>query len=240
MVTSSYDTVGGDLPLPLGGGQAGASGTLDPEFDVFVEGLALNLHITKDQPYRRETAEWRKQQVDQAPEAGEQSLSDWWMRSQLSFHGGAGIKYLDTVTEQGSLNRIRYDDSRGVDVWTQGEVKLLPDTALVAATSLKTWVFSTVVGAESYLIYGSGTSIKAQRKIANDTITYTVTGMSGAIKSMVIDGSHYYVATSDGHIFKGPIDNSAPGAAVWDFVSSSDVTLGWAKQRLMAGIATGI
>jgi len=229
------DPVGGDLPIPLGGGEVGASGKLDPEFDVFVGGLALNLHITKDQPYRRETAEWRKQQVDQQPEAGEQSLSDWWLRSQMSFHGGAGIKYLDTTQDEGT-NRIRYEDSRGMDVWTAGEIKPLPDTTLMAATSGKTWAYATTVGSESYLVYGYANTVKARRKVANDTITYTVTGMAGSIKSMVIDGSHYYVATSDGHVFKGPIDNSAAGAAIWDFVSSSDVTLGWVKQRLMAGI----
>jgi hypothetical protein len=229
------DPVGGDLPIPLGGGQASVSGKLDAEFDVFVAGLAFNLHINKDQPYRRETAEWRKQQVDQQPEAGEQTLSDWWLRSQMTFHGGAGLKYLDTTQDEGT-NRIRFADSRGVDVWTAGEIKPLPDTTLMVATTGRTWAYATTVGSESYLVYAYSNTVRARRKVANDTITYTVTGMTGTVKSMVIDGSHYYVATSDGHVFTGPIDNSAAGVAVWDFVSSSDVTLGWVKQRLMAGI----
>lgn len=237
MVTHSLtDTVGGDLPLPLGGGKADATGVLDHEFDVFVAGLAFNLHITKEQPYRRETAEWRKEQVDQAPEAGEQSLSNWWMRSQLSFHGGAGIKYLDTSTQEGGTNRIRFDTSRGIDVWTQGEIKLLPDTVLAATTAGRTLIATGRVGAESYVLYAAGTTLKAIRKQAGDTITYTVTGMTGTVKSLAVDGASYYLATSDGKVFSGPIDNGSPGTAKWDVPSVSDVTLGWAKQRLMAAV----
>jgi hypothetical protein len=240
MVTSSYDTVGGDLPLPLGGGQVAATAELDPDFDVMVSGLVLNLHITRDNPYRRETAEWRKQQVDQAPEAGEQSLSTWWLRSQMSFHGGAGIQFLDTIADPTTTNRIRFDDSRGMDVWTEGEIKPLPDTGLASATSGRTWMECTSLGGEAYTVYAGGTTVKANRVNAADTITYTVTGMSGTVKSMVTDGTYYYVATSDGHIFKGPIDNSAPGSAIWDFTSSATVALGWCKQRLVAGINNAV
>jgi hypothetical protein len=240
VVTSSYDTVGGDLPLLLGGGEQRASGVTNPEFDVFVHGLSFNLHINPNSPYRRETAEWRKQQVDQAPEAGEQSLSSWWLRSQMSFHGGSGVKYLDTTADAQTQNRIRFDTCRGVDVWTPGEIKRLPDTELLHGLSSKTFVFGAQVGSESYLVYGSGTTIKADRKVAADTITYTVTGMAGSILSMVIDGSHYYAATTDGKVFKGPIDNSSAGAAIWNTGSSSDVTLGWVKSRLMVGIGPSV
>src|SRR5688500_8386187 len=96
-VYSTSDTVGGDLPLPLGGGAGTVTGSLDASFDVFVDDYGINLHITRDTPYRRETAQWRKEQIDQAPEAGEQTLSSWWIRSQMSLHGGAGVKYLDSV-----------------------------------------------------------------------------------------------------------------------------------------------
>lgn len=241
MVTTPLtDTVGGDLPLKLGGGQGTVSSVLDPNYDAYISGTGVNLHITRDTPYRRETSPWRKEQIDQAPEAGEQTLSSWWIRSQMSMHGGAGIKFLDTVSDGGrpdlNLQRIRFEDSRGIDVWTQGEISRLPDTVFTTATSGRTWVFSTHIGSESYIVYGYGSTVKANRTVAADTITYTITGMTGTIKSMTIDGTYYYVATSDGKVFKGPIDNSAAGSAAWDFTSTSDVTLGWSKQRLMAGI----
>jgi hypothetical protein len=243
MVTTPLtDTVGGDLPIALGGGQGTVSGTLDNNFDAFIDGYGLNLHITRDNPYRRETAQWRKEQIDQAPEAGEQTLSSWWIRSQMSFHGGAGIKYLDTVAEQDSvLNRIRFDESRGIDVWTQGEIKRLPDTEFLTATSGRTFLFSTTIDAESYLVYAYASTVRANRAVAADTLTYTITGMSGTVKSLTIDGSHYYVATSDAKIFKGPIDGSTDGVEIWDFVdSTATVTLGWAKQRLMAGVNNAV
>lgn len=239
MVTTPLsDTVGGDLPIALGGGQGTVSGVLDSNFDVFVDNFGLCLHITRDTPYRRETAQWRKEQIDQAPEAGEQTLSSWWIRSQMSFHGGAGIKYLDTVVDQEqSVNRIRFDDSRGIDIWTQGEIKRLPDTEFLVATSGRTWLNSTTIDAESYLVYAYASTVRARRAVAADVVTYTITGMSGSVKSMVIDGTNYYVATSDAKIFKGPIDDSSPGVEIWDFIdSNATVTLGWAKQRLMAGI----
>lgn len=244
MVTyESQDSVGGDLPLPLGGGHVAAPGNPAPAFDVFVNDLTLNLHINKDHPYQRQTADAQKQQFDTAPEAGEHSLSNWWIRSQMSFHGGAGIRFLDTEhsdTSQNSTVRLRYETSRGIDVWTRGEIRRLPDTALLSPTSGQTWTFATQLNGESYLIYAFGTTIRAQRTVAGDTIDYAVTGMAGSIKSMVIDGSKYYVATTDGHIFVGPLDNSVPGVSAWNFVSSSDVTLGWVKDRLMAGINNSV
>lgn len=239
MVTSTYDTVGGDLPLSLGGGVSRATGTNDNAFDVFVGGLSLNLHITKETPYQRQTAEWRKEQVDQSAEAGEQTLSSWWLRSQMSFHGGAGVKYLDTTVDPQSLNRIRFDDSRGVDVWTPGEVKRLPDTELAVAGSGVTLMVSAYVGGTGYLVYANGTTLKAL-KSDGSTITYTVTGKTGSALSLVTDGSHYYVATTDSKIFKGPIDGSSAGTSIWDTGSASDVTLGWVKQRLIAGIGNKV
>lgn len=243
MVTfSAQDTVGGDLPLPLGGGHVAAPGTYGPvatNFDVLVDDLPMNLHITKDNPYQRQTADAMKQQFDSAPEAGEHSLSTWWIRSQMSFHGGAGVRYLDTShndTSGATTVRLRYDDSRGVDVWTKGEVKRLPDTSLLAVTSGQTWLASSFVGTESYTLYAYGSTFGALRASAGDAITYSVTGMGGTVKALAIDGSKYFIATSDGSIFSGPIDNSTPGVAVWTIPTTSSVTLSWCKERLMAGI----
>lgn len=252
MVTTSYettDTVGGDLPVAVGGGHAAAGAASSTHADVFIDGLALNLHITPNttafggSPYKRETADQTKPQFDTAPIAGEHTLSSYWIRSQMSLHGGAGIKFLDTsqldLASQQAPAEFRYDTSRGIDVWTKGEVKRLPDTTLLAGTAGKTWCFATTIAGVSYLLYAYGATIKALQADTT-TITYTVTGMTGTIKDICIDGANYYVATTDGHVFAGPIDNSAPAAAKWDFSSVSDVTLGWSKQRLMAGIDNAV
>jgi hypothetical protein len=96
-------------------------------YDLSLNGLPFYIFSTDETPYRRQTAEYRKQQVDQSAEAGEQTLTGWWLRSQTSFHSGDGINYYDPAA--GETVQYRYSDSRGVDVWTKGQVTLLKDVA---------------------------------------------------------------------------------------------------------------
>jgi hypothetical protein len=81
---------------------------------------------TDQNPYQRETAPYRKDQFDNSREPGEQSLTGWWLRSQSSFHGGAGIKFYDPSA--GESIAYRYLDSQGVNPWVKGQVTLLKDT----------------------------------------------------------------------------------------------------------------
>src|SRR6478672_760544 len=110
------DTVGGLLPLPIGGGAA--VGVPPTDVDVMIDNLPFWLLIDGQNPYQRETAQFQRQQIDQANEAGEQTLAGWWTRSQMSFHGGAGLEYLDTTGQLGPLDRVRYKTSYNVNVWT--------------------------------------------------------------------------------------------------------------------------
>jgi len=88
---------------------------------------------TDQNPYQRETAPYRKEQFDNSREPGEQSLTGWWLRSQSSFHGGAGIKFYDPSA--GESIAYRYLDSQGVNPWVKGQVTLLKDTTNVHATT---------------------------------------------------------------------------------------------------------
>ena len=84
--------------------------------------------ISDARPYIRQTAPFRKEQFDNQTEPGEQSLTGWWIRSQQSFHGGDGITFYDPAnTTTNSPDHYRFADSKGIDVWTQGEVTLLND-----------------------------------------------------------------------------------------------------------------
>ena len=94
-------------------------------YDIAVAGLPFFLAASDETPYRRVTAQYRKQQIDQTREAGEQTLTGWWLRSQSSFHQGAGIKFFEPIQDE-SL-RFQYTDSKGVDIWTRGQVTLLND-----------------------------------------------------------------------------------------------------------------
>jgi hypothetical protein len=92
-------------------------------YDIAIAGLPFFLLNSDDAPYRRVTAQYRKQQIDQSREPGEQTLTGWWLRSQSSFHYGQGIKFFEPIQEE-SL-RFQYTESKGVDVWTKGQATLL-------------------------------------------------------------------------------------------------------------------
>ena len=82
--------------------------------------------ISDARPYIRQTAPFKKEQFDNQTEPGEQSLTGWWIRSQQSFHGGDGITFYDPANStSNSPDHYRFADSKGVNVWNQGEVTLL-------------------------------------------------------------------------------------------------------------------
>lgn len=110
------------LSNPSGSATYQASGE---SYDIAINGLPFFLNSGDDTPYRRVTAQYRKQQIDQSREPGEQTLTGWWLRSQSSFHYGQGIKYFEPVQDE-SL-RFQYTESKGVNVWEKGQVTLIND-----------------------------------------------------------------------------------------------------------------
>lgn len=99
----------------------------DIAYDVAIGGLPFIYAINDARPYIRQTAPFRKDQFDNGSEPGEQSLTGWWIRSQSSFHAGTGIKFYDPqhagTTQEHEYRR--FADSKGVNVWTRGQVTLL-------------------------------------------------------------------------------------------------------------------
>lgn len=120
-----------DIPLNIGNpASAGIWTNSAEDYDVAIGGIPFFMAPTDSDPYQRETAPYRKDQFDNAREPGEQSLVGWWMRSQSSFHGGAGIKFFDPSA--GESIGYRFFDSQGVDVWTKGQVTLLKECTNVS------------------------------------------------------------------------------------------------------------
>ena len=108
------------LSNPAGATNYSATGEA---YDVAIAGLPFFLMNSDDSPYRRVTAQYRKQQIDQSREPGEQTLTGWWLRSQSSFHYGQGIKFFEPIQDE-SL-RFQYTESKGINVWTKGQATLL-------------------------------------------------------------------------------------------------------------------
>lgn len=111
------------LPYRLSRVAGGSFNTSGYGYDVAINNQPYFLANSTDRPYRRVTAKYRKDQVDQTTEPGEQTLTGWWLRSQTSFHNGAGINYYEP--SQDETIRYRFTESKGMNVWTQGEAKLL-------------------------------------------------------------------------------------------------------------------
>ena len=94
-------------------------------YDVSINDMPFFLNTGDEFPHSRQTAQYRKQQIDQSNEPGEQSITGWWVRAQSSFHNGNGIKFYDPSA--GETVSYRFADSKGVDIWEKGKVKLLKD-----------------------------------------------------------------------------------------------------------------
>jgi hypothetical protein len=96
----------------------------DIAYDYAIGGMPFVSAVNDARQYVRQTAPFRKDQFDNGQEPGEQSLTGWWLRSQMSFHSGSGIKFYDPATTD-EVGHYRFADSKGVNVWNKGEVTLL-------------------------------------------------------------------------------------------------------------------
>ena len=112
----------------------------DVAYDTAIGGMPFIYAISDARPYIRQTAPFRKEQFDNQTEPGEQSLTGWWIRSQQSFHAGDGITFYDPAqTTSNSPDHYRFADSKGLNVWNQGEVTLLrnANTSHITTGSVK-------------------------------------------------------------------------------------------------------
>ena len=140
-------------------------------FDVAIAGLPFILGVTDSTPYRRQTAEFRTQRVDQERDPGEQSLagSGYWIRSQSSLHLGEGIRYQEPLEGDPDQTRFRYKTGSGVDPWTSGEIKLLRNTTLAEPALAKSYVFSTTINGADFLIKVKESASDTSRVIQTTT-----------------------------------------------------------------------
>lgn len=106
-----------------------SSSTAGLLYDVMFDGKGFFDATASDNPYRRQTAAYKKDQQDNSTEPGEQSFTGWWLRSQSSFHYGAGIQFYEP--SQDPNLRYRFDTSEGVEVFNPGQLTLLPQADVV-------------------------------------------------------------------------------------------------------------
>ena len=226
------------LSNPAGATNFSATGVA---YDVAFASNPFFIGASDDAPYRRVTAQYRKQQIDQSREPGEQTLTGWWTRSQSSFHYGAGIKFFEPLQDE-SL-RFQFTESKGVDVWTKGQATLL-NTTVRARASASTNLY--LVGARDNangvdaIVFTEGVDLK-KLTMSGDTptvTTYTLTASPHTLDfmSLTSDGTRYFAA-DNARIHRGNIFGSTSDGHLYNLSGPvTTVVVRYAKQRLLAGV----
>jgi hypothetical protein len=195
-------------------------------YDFSIGGHGFRFATDQNFPYQRVTEPTQNRRFDESSEPGEQSLSPLpWIKSQSSFHGGAGQLNLEQGRnsfqyQQEQVDRLRFDTCLGVDVWKPGEVSRLPTTTItstatavtdfVATNSSSNPTFDVIMAGGVHCLYnvvfGSGADV------AGTVNSVTLTNYGGAsnvtVDSIVSDGAYYYA------IFQLAADSTLGGAGV--------------------------
>ena len=223
------DDLGFGIEAPSGIGQYGPNAQ---KWDCSIGGLNFLFATNETFPIKRETARFRRERIDTERDPGEQSLdSGYWIRSQASWHYGAGLASAEPLEVAGDEARFRYYQSGGVDPWTPGELRLLNSTSAVYTASAS-WIKVDGIGtgvlvAANYGATGSLTYITNAG--ASTAITY---GGSDTIDSFDETGQ-YWLATDTAGIWRGNLP-SGSGTKIYNNKGTPTRTLiRWVKSRAM-------
>lgn len=205
----------------------------DNSYDYAIAGIPFLSGINDERPYTERMAEIRKQQFDSFAEPGEQSLYGWWLRSQSTFTGGAGLLYQDPDND--NQFNYRFAESLGVDPWNSGDLKLLRDTAQ-PNTTIKTPNFVrgyvSATGVDTYW-ESQGDDLKSTDDVGT---TNVITASGFPIYDMSSTGDTYLLARSNG-IWKG----TGTGAPTQLYTNAgTDWALEFVKDRLIIGLTNSL
>jgi hypothetical protein len=169
-------------------------GTIDPgasiDFAYGIAGVGFLSAAGVETPYQRGLANVLKEQINNSEEPGDQSFTNWWLRSQTDWSAGAGTLSMEPISDD--KVRRSYYDSYGVDVWTPGEVKLLKATeqklSLTATAATKSILLRVAngyyVGFEQSVFFLSSTFVSTA--VTGITGGETITGFTSGNDRMYI------------------------------------------------------
>lgn len=229
------------LPFALGKSVAGGAVTVGgtAAYDLAIGGQLFISAWSDDRPMTRGLAPIRKDQFDNAREPGEQSLLNWWHRSQSNFVGGSGVLFQDpdqvSAANLNNRHQIQYGSSVGLNPWVNGKLTLLRSTSqrVADATGANHFVLGwTNAGVDSFYSAYS-TNLKSDDGTTTTAVTW---GGAGTITSLTGDGTNYYASDATG-VYSGA--GTAAGALIWN-TGSANTVISWTKGRLMAGIANKV
>jgi len=215
------------------------------KFDFAIGGMPFIAAITDNTPYRRQTAEFRTARVDQLRDPGEQSLSGsgYWIRSQSSFHLGAGSTYQEPIVGSLEEARFRFSSSTGVNPWTPGQISLLRRTFLQEAFTGDSRVFNTIIGGVEYLILVKYASTEAARVVRirvsdySETTIVNNTSLTENIIAVAMGGNDLMMVTPT-KVWRYSFDENTP-ALHQDYAintaNAQTATIAYVKNRFILG-----
>ena len=222
--------------------------TLTPtgvRFDVAIGGVPFIMSTGKDSPYIRQTAPIQKPQFDVSPEAGEQTLDQYWVRSQTSWHRGAGVEYYEPAATSGSylwqpgeelVTAFRFKSSAGVDVWTRDQATLLYRTQLAGASAGIATATTGKLTDGTDCVFTNEAGVINRRTAAGASTTYT--GGTPPLTAVAVAGSKILAGHATG-IDVGDANGSTM-AALWTIAAGATVTPHFVKGRIIASIGPSL
>jgi len=210
------------------------------EIHYTIGGIPFRSAATTDNPEVRDTAQVQKTQQDTEADPGEQTFSGWWLRSQSSWHQGAGFTFMEPRLDSSSYrvpDSLSYRDSLNVDVWTQGKMTLLK-RAVEVITSLNNSVAVIPSATGMPVLVGRSGSVGKYADLdAGNTLTNLYTGGGVTFTQVVALTDTWYAVGSDGKVYSGPIATSTVSPQIWTLTGADlakATRIGWAKHRLFA------
>ena len=225
--------------LPFGLGKSVASGAATQggtvAYDVAIGGQLFISAYSDDRPMVHGLAPIRKEQFDNAREPGEQSLLNWWHRSQSTFIGGQGILYQDPdqvgVANLQNRHQIQYGTSVGLNPWVNGKLTMLRQTSQRIADASGNNHY--VVGWKNAGVDSFWAAFGNQLKSDDGTTTTNVVwGGANTIRSLTSDGTNYFAADNV-QVYKGT--GTGAGAA-WSATGTVNTVVKWVKGRIMLAL----
>lgn len=219
-----FDSMINRIPQKITGRVAASYSTYTPQDNVYQWALAGQPLISGASTERQDIehmVEQRKNQFDNYKDPGEYSLTQWWLRSQHQFNGGAGIVYQDPDTQNTYLlaKNTRYDTSIGVDPFTDySKVQMLPEfnRSTTFTTSSDAGGFNFLSYVQSFVNASGVDSIFAARghtvyNLAIGASDFTITGST----VLANDGTKYGITGGIGYTGSGNQDAANNTAYVY-------------------------
>lgn len=142
----------------------------DFRYEWAVGGYPFLSAATDRFPEQRGLVALQKDQVDTSADPGEQSLSQWWLRSQRNWTGGAGREFLEPSNDERVMRR--FHRSCNIDVSREGRLQLTKQTVPINdVTSSVPWVLRLRRDTDTRVFVGAGFGEYEGR--FNSDMTYT-------------------------------------------------------------------